>query len=212
MSDARNSSNNLRGGGAKQSGGSGRTTKGAYSQKDGATIGVLGEVKNDRSDAKRNLQLQLLAKQLAGSVRKAILESHTEAEYEKFDIPLPDPASATKKLKAMKEFTEDWYDKDFRHEWLLKVTEVWKEELRKEYQEAFAAERAAKGDTVGASDFDCPFAEREASIEALEILLQCPDITPEQRKRLKNKLKKKKQKAKKKSHQADANTTENLPK
>jgi hypothetical protein len=201
MSDARNSSGNIRGGGAKQTGGSGRTTKGAGQK--GGSKGLDGLERGEidrKAEAKRYLQLQIMSKELANSVRAALLageegsgEARAEAEYEKCDIPMPDPGSAMRRLKAMKEFTQDWYDKEFREQWLDRVCEVWTKELRAEYDAFWAAQRTRDA------------TENEAmSIEELEAMIQSPDTSAEERKRLKAKLKKRRQKANKKKPQADS--------
>ena len=198
MSDARNSSGNVRGGGAKQTGGAGRTNK-AVSGKGGSRSGILSdmEMKNDRSEAKRNLQLQMMSKQLALSVRAACLTYHTEEEFEEFNIPIPDPASAMRKLKAMREFTQNWYDKEFRDEWLDRVTKVWEEELMAEYKAAFDAEIAARA----AAHAQAAGTENEAmTIEELEAKVQSLEVGSEERNRLKKKLKKRKQKKAKNSN------------
>jgi len=118
MSDARNSSNNLRGGGSKQTGGSGRTNKYASQNRSNLLNGYNKEQEGERSEAKRKLQLLVSSKQLASDVRTLLLEEHTEEEYNNVNIPLPSTEDAKKKLKSMKEFTEKWYDKGFREEWL----------------------------------------------------------------------------------------------
>mmetsp|Transcript_115496 Transcript_115496/g.172571 ORF Transcript_115496/g.172571 Transcript_115496/m.172571 type:complete len:208 (-) Transcript_115496:319-942(-) len=194
MSDARNSSGNIRGGGAKQTGGGGRTSKSVQNGgKNGTVLSDLEAPKlNARSEAKRNLQMQVMSKQLANSVRAALMNDHTEAEYEEFNIPMPDPATALKKLKAMTELTKNWYDKEFREEWLQKVNELWQNELREQYEAAFAAaervNRSANTDNT-----------EGMSIEELEAKIQSLEVGSEERTRLKKKLvnKKKKQKAKK---------------
>lgn len=210
MSDSRNSSGNVRGGGAKQTGGSGRTTRGGNS-KGGPTLGLGDEKKNDRNEATRNLQLRIMSKELAIEMRAAALEHQTEAEYKEMKIPMPDPASAMKKLKAMGEFTMDWYDKDFRKEWLKKTRALWEEELRNEYRTAYAAVRtrdakkaanaAAAASGVGGSTGTETTENEAMSIEELEAAILSLDISTEERKKLKNKLKKKRQKAKKKDQQ-----------
>jgi len=194
MSDARNSSNNIRGGGAKQTGGSGRTNKFAGGA-NGSKAELLGQqgmsAHNDRSDAKRKLQFAITSKKLAADVRSMLLEYHTEAEYEEYKIPLPSTEDAKTKLKAMKEFTEKWYDKEFREEWLQTVTEVWLEELKQLYEAAVEAAIAAKNPPK-------PEVEGEAmSIEELQELIANLDVDgdAEERQRLKKKLKRKKQRA-----------------
>mmetsp|Transcript_5210 Transcript_5210/g.13216 ORF Transcript_5210/g.13216 Transcript_5210/m.13216 type:complete len:210 (-) Transcript_5210:372-1001(-) len=191
MSDARNSSNSLRGGGAKQTGGAGRTQKYAVGNRKTELLGQQGlQAHQERSEAKRKLQLQVTSKKLAADMRAALLMDHTEEEYEEYQIPLPSTEDAKKKLKAMKEFTEKWYDKDFREEWLQTVTEVWLEELRAKYEAAVLAAKLAR---------DPPKQEEgEAmSIEELTELIANldPDTPPEERQRLKKKLKRKKQRA-----------------
>ena len=151
MSDARNSSNSVRGGGAKQTGGSGRTNK------------------------------------YASDVRALLLEEHTEEEYNNVNIPLPSTEDAKKKLKSMKEFTEKWYDKGFREEWLCTITGVWIAEIKAQYEAAVAAAQQQMK----------PEGEAQ-SIEDLEQLLANDNLPPEERQRLKKKLKKKKQQKAKK--------------
>jgi hypothetical protein len=216
MSDARNSSGNIRGGGAKQTGGAGRSAKGAAPNQS-SKASVLGgsDYIDPRSEAKRNLQLQVMSKQLASIVKAACLTAHTEEEYQEFNIPMPDPGAAMKKLKAMKEFTQNWYDKDFREQWLLRVRAVWEEELRAEYRAAFEAanRRSNGGSTSGAgkesehSSKDEATEETPMSIPELEAMIERVDISAEERKRLKTKLKnkKKKQKAKKKNGNGNVN-------
>jgi hypothetical protein len=204
MSDARNSSGNVRGGGAKQTGGSGRTTKGASNRGGSSKLdGLLGGEIDRNAEAKRYLQLQIMSKKLANSVRAAILKEseetgegpQTEAEYERFNIPMPDPDTAMKRLKAMKEFTKDWYDAEFREQWLDSVCEVWAKELRAEHAAFWAAEKAHRD---GAKEGEA------MSIEELEAMIQSPDTSAEERKRLKNKLKKRRQKASKSKPQSDS--------
>jgi hypothetical protein len=208
MSDARNSSGNIRGGGAKQTGGSGRNTRGGGSQggSKNKLDALLGGGEIDRNaEAKRFLQLQIMSKKLALQVKAAILKEsvetgegpRTEAEYERFDIPMPDPDTAMKRLKAMKEFTKDWYDADFREQWLDSVCEVWAKELQAKYAAFWAAEKAHRDGGAAA--------EGEAmSIEELEVMILSPDTSGEERKRLKNKLKKRRQKENKKKPQSDS--------
>lgn len=199
MSDARNSANSLRGGGAKQTGGVGRTHK-AISGRNGTTPknGLEDfEKKDARSEAKRMLQLQIMSKQLANSVREACLTYHTEEEFEEFDIPMPDPGTALKKLKAMREFTQNWYDKDFRDEWLQRVTEIWEKELMDEYARAFAAEKEKREAAAKASN-SSTVDETPMTIEELEAKISSLEAGSEERARLKKKLKKKKQKQNKK--------------
>ena len=194
MSDARNSSNSLRGGGAKQTGGSGRT--GRYAGGNNAKSELLAQnglqAHAEHSEAKRRLQLQATSKQLAADMRTRLLEYHTAEEYQEYDIPLPSTDDARNKLKAMKEFTQKWYDKDFREEWLQTVTKVWLEELKAQYEAAVAARN-------GNSNEKEQQEEGEAmSIEELEEKIANLDVNtpPEERQRLKKKLKKKKQRAK----------------
>eukprot|EP00536_Pseudo-nitzschia_multiseries_P003541 jgi/Psemu1/8064/gm1.8064_g len=195
MSDARNSSNSLRGGGAKQTGGSGRTSKFAMGNHKTELLGQAGlQAHQDRSEAKRKLQLQVTSKQLAADVRRMLLEYHTEEEYKDMEIPLPSTEDAKKKLQAMKEFTQKWYDKEFREEWLQTVTEVWLEELKARYEDAVRAAMAARHPRKETEN-----GEGEAmSIEELQdYISNLPEDTPsEERQRLKKKLKRKKQRAK----------------
>jgi hypothetical protein len=143
----------MRAGGKQQTGGSGRTTKGARpggGGKKGSLFGFDKEVDRN-AEAREYLQLQVLSKQLANSVRTACLAFHTEEDYEKFDIPMPDPEAALRKLKNMRKFTQGWYDMDFRALWLQRVEAVWQRELQADFA---AAEKAAKlaetGDVDGA--------------------------------------------------------------
>jgi hypothetical protein len=199
MSDARNSSNSLRGGGAKQTGGAGRTHKfvGHNHQRNGLLTQDL-EKKDARTEAKRLLQLQIMSKQLANSVRAACLTNHTEEEFEEFNIPMPDPGSALKKLKAMREFTQNWYDKEFRDEWLQRVTEIWEKELMDEYARAFAAEKERRE----AANQHNSQENEPMSIEELEAKIASLEPGSEERTKLKKKLKKKKQKQNKKENAA----------
>jgi hypothetical protein len=201
MSDARNSSNSLRGGGAKQTGGSGRTNKYAQGTNRTNTLqGLNGQVHAERSEAKQKLQLLVSSKQLASDVRTLLLEEHTEQEYTSADIPLPSTEDAKKKLKSMKEFTDKWYDKQFREEWLQTVTNVWIAEIKAQYDAAVAAAEAE-----AAAKRQQPKEEGQPqSIEELEELIANLDdsVPAEERQRLKKKLKKKKQqKAKKENTQ-----------
>ena len=194
MSDARNSSNALRGGGAKQTGGSGRTQKYAMGNRKTEILGQQGlQAHMERSDAKRKLQLQVTSKKLAADMRAALLMDHTEEEYEEYQIPLPSTEDAKRKLKAMKEFTEKWYDKDFREEWLQTVTDVWLEELRAKYEAAVLAAKLARNPPP-------PQQQEEGEAVSIEELTELianldPDTPPEERQRLKKKLKRKKQRA-----------------
>lgn len=146
MSDARNSSNNIRG--AKSSG---RTNKLKNNMATGSlkSTGLSGSKfgnNNDRSDAKKNLQVRLASKQLAASVNEALLLSdhYTEEAYKEYSIPLPSTEDAKKKLQAMKDFTEKWYDKEFREEWLQTLTQLWLEELKDQYEAAVKAAKSAR--------------------------------------------------------------------
>ena len=200
MSDARNSSNSLRGGGAKQTGGSGRTNKYAQGTNRTNTLqGLNGQVHAERSEAKQKLQLLVSSKQLASDVRALLLEEHTEQEYTSADIPLPSTKDAKKKLKSMKEFTDKWYDKQFREEWLQTVTNVWIAEIKPQYDAAVAAAEAHAAAKRQPKEEGQP-----QSIEELEELIANLDdsVPAEERQRLKKKLKKKKQqKAKKENTQ-----------
>lgn len=189
MSDARNSSNSVRGGGQKQTGGSGRIGRSIGGKNTKSEI--LGQsdlqAHNDRSEAKRNLQLRLTSKQLAADMRTGLLEYHTEEEYEEMNIPFPSEDTARAKLKSMKEFTQKWYDKSFREEWLQTVTEVWLQDLKTQYEAAVAAAMAKRN----------PPQEEgvEMSVEELQEMIANLDVdtSPEERQRLKKKLKRKKQ-------------------
>lgn len=212
MSDARNSSNSLRGGGAKQTGGSGRTSRGATRNGGSNSKDLLaGQGGMDRqAETKRHLQLQIMSKKLAISVRESLISDgsadsisggdaaegasrrkRTEAEYAKHNIPLPDPETAIRKLKAMREFTEDWYDEDFRDRWLEKLHAVWVEELWAEFEAAERAHHAAASQ------------KEPMSMEELEAAIQDLDTPAEERKRLKKKLKARRQKVKAKQKTQD---------
>lgn len=207
MSDARNSSNNLRGGGAKQTGGAGRSGRHATGSQKKELLGQQGARAHlERSDAKRKLQLQITSKQLAANLREALLEYHTEEEYEEYRIPLPSTEDAKTKLKAMKEFTEKWYDKEFREEWLQTVTEVWLEELKAQYEAAVLAAMEARRKAAAASGNGNPEEGEAMSIEELTELISNldPSTPPEERQKLKKKLKRKKQRARDKEKAAKA--------
>lgn len=197
MSDARNSSNSIRGGGSRQTGGSGRTSRGSTGNQKTDLLGQQGATAHvERSEAKRKLMLQLTSKQLAADLRARLLEYHTEEEYTAHNIPLPSTEDAKNKLKKMKEFTEKWYDKDFREEWLQTVTEVWLEELKAQYEAAVAAATQQQQPEGEAMSIE----ELQEHIANLSV-----DTPPEERQRLKKKLKKKKQqKAKKAANKAAA--------
>eukprot|EP00571_Detonula_confervacea_P002390 CAMPEP_0172313016 /NCGR_PEP_ID=MMETSP1058-20130122/19134_1 /TAXON_ID=83371 /ORGANISM="Detonula confervacea, Strain CCMP 353" /LENGTH=208 /DNA_ID=CAMNT_0013026597 /DNA_START=95 /DNA_END=721 /DNA_ORIENTATION=+ len=192
MSDARNSSNNIRGGGSKQTGGSGRTNK--YAQGNNRTNllgGLEGQAQGERSEAKRKLQLLVSSKQLAADVRALLLQEHTEQEYTDAEIPLPSTEDAKKKLKAMKEFTDKWYDKGFREEWLQTVTGVWIAEIKAQYEAAVAAAAATRQSNQQVEG-------EPQSIEELTEMIANLDasVSLEERQRLKKKLKGKKKRAK----------------
>jgi len=156
---------------------------------------------HDRSDAKRKLQLQVTSKQLALDIRTALLHDHTEAEYQAYEIPLPSTEEAKKKLQSMKDFTEKWYDQDFRDEWLQTVTEVWLEELKTNYQaavqQAAAMDAAAKQQQQQQQQGGGGEGEAMSIEELTELIANLdPNKTaPEERQRLKKKLKRKKQRA-----------------
>jgi hypothetical protein len=214
MSDARNSSNSLRGGGAKQTGGSGRTNKYAMGTNKTDLLGQNGlRAHQERSDAKRKLQMQITSKKLAADVRAALLSEHTEEEYEEMQIPLPSTEDAKTKLKAMKEFTEKWYDKEFREEWLQTVTEVWLEELKAKYEAAVQAVIDARNKSKAKQSqqqqqHQTEEGEGEAmSIEELTKLIANldPSTAPKEKQRLKKKLKRKKQRARDKEKEKATN-------
>lgn len=191
MSDARNSSNSLRGGGAKQTGGAGRTNKYATGTTKTELLGQNGlQAHHDRSDAKRKLALQVTSKKLAADLRAALLMHHTEEEYQEYQIPLPSTDDARAKLRSMKEFTEKWYDKEFREEWLQTVTEVWLEELKAKYEEAVLAAMAARNPPQQEEGEAVSIEELTALIANLD-----PNTPSEEKQRLKKKLKRKKQRA-----------------
>jgi len=202
MSDARNSSNSLRGGGAKQTGGSGRTQKQSMGNKKSELLGQNGlRAHQERNDAKQKLQLQMTSKKLAASIKKALLDQGiSEEEYAAQNIPLPSTEDAKKKLKSMKEFTEKWHDKEFREEWLETVTQVWLEELKQQYEEAVrAAVDAVRPPAVPVEETIEELTERIANLSA--------DTPPEERQRLKKKLKRKKQRAKEREKAKAAEST-----
>ena len=101
---------------------------------------------------------------------------------------MPSTEDAKKKLKSMKEFTEKWYDKGFREEWLCTITGVWIAEIKAQYEAAVAAAREEQQKPEGEAQ----------SIEDLEQLLANDNLPLEERQRLKKKLKKKKQQKAKK--------------
>jgi len=181
-------------GGAKQTGGSGRTSK-ESSQKGGAksSLGMEKESGDRNAEKRQELQLQMMSRQLATSVKAALLAFHTEAEFQNFNIQMPDPESAMRKLKLMKEFTMKWYDKDFREEWLLRSREVWENELQAEFEAALKAVKLAEASGSKVSSTD----NEPISIEELEAEIKNLNLSAEERKKLKNKLKKKRQKQKK---------------
>jgi hypothetical protein len=185
MSDARNSSGNIRGGGARQTGGSGRTQKNATggNKKGSDILGLGSEVVNKKVLTKRNLQLLTMSKQLALEAKAACLNDHTEEEYIELNVPIPDPDSAMRKLKAMTKFTSEWHDADFRERWLKHVLQVWKEELKEEFEaaaKAAALNAAAKkkwesdkqGDNfVFCNNPDCGF---RFCVEEKNKFMKCP--------------------------------------
>lgn len=223
MSDARNSSGNIRGGGSRQTGGSGRTSKAAGTggaKKAGDITGLSASVTDKKVLARRNLQLLTMSKKLAIEAQKACFEEHTEEEYKELNIPLPDPDSAMKKLRKMTKFTNDWHDADFRERWLKSVLKVWRVELREQFEAAAKAKKAndeakakwerdkklrAEGKSIhdnndnGASNGNGDNNEGSPmSTEQLEAMLEDVNLSGEERKKIKKKLKKRKQKAKKK--------------
>jgi hypothetical protein len=228
MSDARNSSGNIRGGGARQTGGSGRTQKNAAGG--GSNKGISGipglssQVLDKKLLAKRNLQMLSFSKKLAIEARKVCLEEHTEEEYIELNVPMPDPESALKKMRSMTKLTDDWHDQVFRDRWLRTVLKVWNAELKAQFDAAVkakAANAAAKeefekkkkmressGEATTRSDtsanVDANIEGTPVSIEELEAMLQDVSLSADERKKIKKKLKKRKQKAsKKKNTQGD---------
>ncbi|OEU21270.1 hypothetical protein FRACYDRAFT_234897 [Fragilariopsis cylindrus CCMP1102] len=150
MSDARNSSNSLRG--AKSSGRSNKLKNnmatGSLKSTGLKLNGVGGN--NERMDAKKKLQLQLASKQFSKSINDALSlsDSHytkNQQAYKEYSIPLPSTEDAKKKLQAMKDFTEKWYDKDFREEWLQTLTQLWLDELKEQYEAAVKAAKEKAG-------------------------------------------------------------------
>jgi hypothetical protein len=221
MSDARNSSGNIRGGGARQTGGAGRTSKsvgGGGSKKAGINGLTSSETIDKKLLARRNLQLITMSKKLAIEAQKAIFEESSEEEYKELNIPFPDPDMAMKKLKKMTKFTNEWHDAEFRERWLRSVLEVWTVELKEEYEVALRARKAniearakferdkklrqsgQKGPDVHAeNDNDNENAKGETqSTEQLEKMLEDVNLSGEERKKIKKKLKKRKQRANKK--------------
>jgi hypothetical protein len=230
MSDARNSSGNIRGGGARQTGGAGRTSKaagGGGAKKGGDIAGLTTAVTDKKLLARRNLQLLTMSKKLAIEAKEAIFEEHTEEEYKELNIPIPDPDSAMKKLRKMTKFTDDWHDADFRARFLKSVLNVWRVELREQFEAAAKAKKAndegrakwerdkkmrAEGKNVhgnndnGASNSNSNSNSNgdnnegpPMSTEELEAMLEDVNLSGEERKKIKKKLKKRKQKAKKKN-------------
>ena len=130
MSDSRNGSGNLRGGGGKQTGGSGRTAKGAH-QKGGKNANFFEGDVDPKAAAREHLQLQMMSKKLANAVKAGATAQagRTEQEYKKYNIEMPNPASALKRLKDMQSFTQGWKDQEFRAKWLLRVQALWEKEL-----------------------------------------------------------------------------------
>eukprot|EP00978_Attheya_sp_CCMP212_P000415 scaffold848_cov54-Attheya_sp.AAC.1 len=199
MSDARNSSGNIRGGGSRETGGSGRTQKnvGTGGNRNGSDIPGMGEVVDKKELARRNLQLLSMSKQLALMAREACFNDHTEEEYEELNVPIPDPQSAMRKLKAMTKSTNDWYDADFRERWLNDVFEVWKKELKAEFEAAAkavafnAATKQKRDGRNSNNEGGADTAEGVAvSTEELEAMLQNVNITGDERKKIKKKLQK----------------------
>mmetsp|Transcript_27290 Transcript_27290/g.33748 ORF Transcript_27290/g.33748 Transcript_27290/m.33748 type:complete len:238 (-) Transcript_27290:252-965(-) len=165
MSDARNSSSNIRGGGARQTGGSGRSQKTAGfggNTKGSGVPGMGSEVVDKKVMARRNLQLLAMSKQLALEAREACFNEHTEEEFKELNVPIPDPESAMRKLKAMTKFTSEWYDSEFRERWLKDVLEVWKKELLAQYEAALKA--AAALNAVNKQKFDAAKQERASNV------------------------------------------------
>lgn len=164
MSDARNSSGNIRGGGARQTGGSGRSQKsaGLGGNKKGSGIPGMGsEVVDKKEMARRNLQLLAMSKQLALEAREACFNEHTEEEFVELNVPIPDPESAMRKLKAMTKFTSEWHDSVFRERWLKDVLEVWKKELLAQFE---AALKAAALNAVNKQKFDAAKQKRASNV------------------------------------------------
>lgn len=225
MSDARNSSGNIRGGGARQTGGAGRTQKNAGeggNSKGSGITGLSSQKLDKKLLARRNLQLLTMSKKLALEAKKACFEEHAEEEYIEMNIPIPDPESALKKLRSMTKFTDDWHDSEFRERWLLTVLKVWNVELKAEFEaaakafaandaarEKFESDKAAKraaGKTVGTSASGNDNAEGvPVSTKELEAMLEDVTLSAEERKKVKKKLKKRKQKANKKKNGDDDN-------
>lgn len=214
MSDARNSSGNIRGGGARQTGGAGRTQKdaGTGGSRKGNGLPCLSPQMDKKLLAKRNLQLLNMSKKLAIEVKRACFEYHTEEEYIKLNVPIPDPESALKKLRSMAKFTDDWHDSEFRERWLKTVVEVWNAELKAEFEaaaKAVAANAAAKEQweknkkTLGETNANNSEEGVPVSTEELEAMLQDVNLSAEERKKAKKKLKKRNQKANKKNADAD---------
>lgn len=207
MSDARNSSNSLRGGGAKQTGGAGRTNKYAAhttNNKTAELLGGSGGPGGARAAAKQKLQLLVASKHVAQEIRTALLLEQTEAEYQTYDVPLPNTEAAKAKLQAMQDFTEHWYDQDFRDEWLQTVTAVWLAELKAQYHAAVQAATAKAQGSGGSAN-----AEEGEAVSIEELTDQIANLDPlttssEERQRLKKKLKRKKQRAREKDKKSSA--------
>jgi hypothetical protein len=150
MSDARNSSNNLRGGGNKQTGGKGRTTGNAAPLGNddwNASAGDRGQA------AREHMQLKMMAKTL---VRKVLAFTGFKPEWKKAKIEMPTEKHAHNRLKGMNERMINWRDKDFKEYWLQRVLEVWVAELKADFAAAQAAqEKADAGDEEGAKVRSC---------------------------------------------------------
>ena len=173
MSDSRNGAGNLRGGGGKQTGGSGRTTKGAR-QKGGKNASFFEGDVDPKAAAREHLQLQMMSKKLASAVKAGATSQagRTEQEYKKYNIEMPDPASAMKRLKGMQSFTQGWKDQEFRAKWLLRVQAVWEKELEADFEAAEQAGKlAAAGDDAGAEAVMEARAAEKAAVRTKEAQL-----------------------------------------
>eukprot|EP01083_Nonionella_stella_P143225 444637_1 len=192
MSDARNSSGNIRGGGARQTGGAGRTQKDAGTggnRKGGGLPGLTSQLPDKKELARRNLQLLTMSKKLAIEAKRFCFENHTEEEYIKLNVPIPDPESALKKLRSMTKFTDDWYDAEFRERWLQTVADVWNAELKAEFE---AAAKAAETNAAAKEKWENDKKKKESgengnvegvpvSTEELEAMIQDMDLSAEER-------------------------------
>ena len=126
MSDARNSSNSIRGGGARVTGGSGRTSKQASNSKDDLAGGSSSD--SAAAAARAHARLQAQSKQLA---RDVLVEVVFDAEWKEHKMEMPTASLALKRMKAA-EMRKVWYEEDEK-DWLEALKNEWIEELRGEF-------------------------------------------------------------------------------